>query len=360
MLEIFLRGEENLRILHTADLHLQEKNIESLRSLELLIELAKVQQIDLLTIGGDLFNSPTDADSLRTRVRNIFNDLGFPVIAIPGNHDKKVFKGNLFYGNDFHALTTEPLTCYTPEVTENVNIIGVPFTERVSDELIFKLKENQIQDAVNILLLHCTLDISFSKDDFGDEDEIEYCLIDKATLNGLGYDFVLAGHFHTRFDHRRLGSSCEFVYPGSPVSLSWKEVGDRGAALIDTVNRKIDYLPLKGCFCREIYPVEVKIGSEEECLHQVNILISESKGKKGEFLAQIEGIGEMDEIEFNSRIDNQSGIIKINNNYRSVKEIIDHSLYKLFKEEIERSDPVNDREILEKRMIEALGFLIRE
>ena len=52
-------------------------------------------------------------------------------------------------------------------------------------------------------------------------------------FNELGVDYVLAGHFHSSFDVRRFGDKGYFVYPGSPVSVTRREVGQRKTAFIE-------------------------------------------------------------------------------------------------------------------------------
>jgi DNA repair exonuclease SbcCD nuclease subunit len=50
-------------------------------------------------------------------------------------------------------------------------------------------------------------------------------------LGELGFDYVLAGHFHRALDVRACGSGY-FVYSGSPVSITRRETGRRHAGLI--------------------------------------------------------------------------------------------------------------------------------
>jgi len=345
-----------MKILHTADIHLSEKRPESLRSLELIIELAYENNVDLLTIGGDLFDTYKDAEALRIKVRKCFSGLDFPVIAIPGNHDNKVFRKSLDFGTSFQALTVEPVEIYA-STDENINIVGVPFVDRVSDGLLSSLKDNRRDGAINILILHCTLDIAFSSDDFGDEKEREYFSIDKTTLNSLGYDFILAGHFHSRFDKRRLGPNCVFVYPGSPLSLSWKETGKRGVALLDTESRTIQHLSLESSYYRDVLDVDVTIGNELEVIQQVNNWISDVKDDNGEFFVLIDGFGEMGEIEFREKLETHGDNIEIVNEYRDVTRVIEHPLYQLFVEELEETETVEDVDKLKNRMIQAMGVL---
>lgn len=349
-------GRLFMKILHTADLHLQEKKPETIKSLELILELAKTHEVDLLTISGDMFDSPQDADNLRIKIRNLFNDLDFSVLAIPGNHDERVFRGNLDFGNCFHALTNTPVECVSIKNYPNVNIVGVPFIPQITDELLVALKENRKKDLVNILLIHCTLDISFSKDDFG-ENESRYLEVDKSTLCALNYDFVLSGHFHSRFDIRELSSSCTFIYPGSPVSLTWKEIGERKVAILDTDTQRLESLTLNGSFYRDVLSVEVVPDKEEDVLEEIDEWIHKLELENGDFTVQINGFGNMDEKTFSDKIKSFRERVVIENNYKNITEIISHPLYLLFQEELQNTELSLERESIEKAVIKAMGYI---
>lgn len=358
----FLLGDYSLRILHTADVHLQVKKPETLETLSLIVKLGKQQKIDLLTIAGDLFDSPKDANALRIPLRNLLSDLDFHVLVIPGNHDVKAFDDkNLDYGSSFHALVNRPIDIYTlrsASTEEVVNIVGVPFKERVDDDLLTSLKSSIVKERLNILLLHCTLDIAFSNDDFG-ENEREYFSINKSTLRELGYDIILAGHFHSQFEKRPLSDSCLFVYPGSPISLTWKEIGMRAVALVDTQLGSITSINLQNSYYRDIHNLSIGLGKETEALHRFHNWANNVDGKKGDFRVRINGIGELGENDLIEQVNQlRKSVVITSNEYRTVGEVLGHSLYQLFNKNLEESS-IEDKEPVRFRAIEALGEVIR-
>ncbi|GAH23563.1 unnamed protein product, partial [marine sediment metagenome] len=80
----------------------------------------------------------------------------------------------------------------------------------------------------NILLYHGELlDAFFSRKDFGDEGGERYMPVKLSYFKDLNIDYVLAGHFHSNFQVRRLANGGYFVYPGSPLSLTKRETGQR-------------------------------------------------------------------------------------------------------------------------------------
>ena len=57
--------------------------------------------------------------------------------------------------------------------------------------------------------------------------------IKKAYFKNTKIKYVLAGHFHTNFDIIDLPNGGYFVYPGSPVSITSKELGKRKVNLFE-------------------------------------------------------------------------------------------------------------------------------
>lgn len=70
-----------------------------MEALEQISEMAKEHETDLLTIRGYLLDSVRDA-VLRHKLRELFRNDGFPIIAIPGNHDREVYSKDKDFGQD--------------------------------------------------------------------------------------------------------------------------------------------------------------------------------------------------------------------------------------------------------------------
>jgi len=66
-----------------------------------------------------------------------------------------------------------------------------------------------------------------SKEGYGDEVDRGYMPVKLSYFKQLDFDYVLAGHFHSRFDVLEFKEKGFFVYPGSPVSITKKETGQR-------------------------------------------------------------------------------------------------------------------------------------
>ena len=86
----------------------------------------------------------------------------------------------------------------------------------------------------NVLLFHGELlDISGVWENYGAEGQRRYLPVKLEYFKSMKWDYVLAGHFHTNFDVHQIDDSRYFVYPGSPVSVTRKELGPRKVNLFE-------------------------------------------------------------------------------------------------------------------------------
>jgi len=216
-----------VKILHTADIHLREYGDERWNTLVSLVELARVQAVDLLVVSGDLFDRPRDVEELRPRLREVFDGGQFHTLIIPGNHDAGVYREGMYLGTNVTLLTTSAPW----EELDAIRVVGLPFEPLAAEHLILKLRTIGTQltsDRCNILVFHGELlDVFFSRHDFGDEGTDRYMPVRLSYFADLNVDYVLAGHFHSRFDVWNIGDHRYFVYPGSPISITARETGRR-------------------------------------------------------------------------------------------------------------------------------------
>ena len=223
-----------MKILHTADIHLKGHRDERWECLETLVDIGRENKVDIFAICGDLFDKDIDAENLRPRIRELFSNTGFKVLIIPGNHDVDSYKSGMYFGEDVFILGTLPF-----ELVEygNIRIVGMPF-EPIQGEALLRriraLKETLTPDKKNVLLCHGELlDAFFSRADFGAEGEGRYMPFKLSYFEGLNVDYMLAGHFHSKFDVWQLNNGGYFIYPGSPVSITKGETGQRKINLFE-------------------------------------------------------------------------------------------------------------------------------
>ena len=113
----------------------------------------------------------------------------------------------------------------------SIRIWGLPFESIADEVIIHKLRSlagDLNTDKKNILLYHGELlNAFFSRSDFGDEGQTRYMPLKLSYFKSLNISYVLAGHFHSKFNIWPLENKGYFVYPGSPISITKTETGQR-------------------------------------------------------------------------------------------------------------------------------------
>ncbi|OYD14020.1 serine/threonine protein phosphatase [candidate division WOR-3 bacterium JGI_Cruoil_03_44_89] len=347
-----------MRILHTADLHLQNEGDDRWNALKTIVQVAGNENVNLFIISGDLFDSGVDAESLRPGIRGIFSDTGFDTIVIPGNHDRDSYGEGLYFGDEVTILSnTTPLERY-----EGVRIIGLPFEQITSRELLARirsLKEVLTPERKNILLYHGELlDVFFSRDDFGDEGTGRYMPLKLSYLEGLNIDYVLAGHFHSKFLVRKIENGGYFVYSGSPISITRRETGRRKVNIFDVGSPPEDYNIDTPHF--EEVSITLDPTDEENPLTTVKKKLSDLH-PLSRIILTIDGAinGEkfgMTEKEFRSLLGETTrsiSIVEENFKLRDIRDILEDDLFKAFEEKL-ASYPEDQRKELRDIAIRAM------
>ncbi|NOY08335.1 MAG: DNA repair exonuclease [Spirochaetes bacterium] len=220
-----------MKILHTSDLHLTEKENphreERWTALRTIISEGNRNKVNLMVISGDLFDSDRAGNAMRATVRAEFERASFPIVVIAGNHDSESYPEGVFFGENVKVIRD----LFNPVELEGVSVWGFPYKDLRSEKILLMLRRAAKEvknDVPAVLLLHGELlDISGIWENYGNEGASRYFPVRLSYFAGLPWNYVLAGHFHTNFDINRFGDAGYFVYPGSPVSVTEKETGIR-------------------------------------------------------------------------------------------------------------------------------------
>lgn len=335
------RQKSKMKILHTADIHIREYGDERWESLQGLIELGKKERVEIFVVSGDLFDRGIDAENLRPRIREIFSDTGFKIVVIPGNHDNDSYKSGMWFGEDTVILTSLNI----PFEYKAVKIWGMPFEPIEGEEILHKLRalgDNLTRDKRNILLYHGELlDAFFSRRDFGDEGEERYMPVKLSYFKDLEIDYVLAGHFHSRINSWKLENGGYFVYPGSPISITRRETGQRKVNLFEPGKPPSEY-PLDTPHFEEVVielnpfqdkrPIE-KVRERFRNLHRKARVILTVKG----FLnGRVIGMGEQTVVEEIKKIAAERCVVE-RYEFRDIQAILDDDLVKRFMQKLEQT-----------------------
>ncbi|MEZ5101839.1 MAG: DNA repair exonuclease [Thermoleophilia bacterium] len=226
-----------MRILHLADVHLDRpfvgldqvaaraRRAGLFDAFRRCLDLARERQVDLVTIGGDLWEEEhVRPDTLRS-VAFELGRLDVPVLVVCGNHDPLVPGGS-------HRRAPWP---------ENATLVGSAALERhdVGDATTLwarswgagDLPAGWLGEArapadgrTHLLLVHGTAATVplFAEGAHGP--------FDPHALRRAGFSLVLAGHIHL------MQHVDGVVYPGSPEPLAWDEAGAHGAAVVEVAD----------------------------------------------------------------------------------------------------------------------------
>lgn len=340
-----------MKILHTSDIHLKEYEDERWKAFCELIELGKEHNIDIFIVSGDLFNKDFDADNLRPKIRGLFSNCGFKIVIIPGNHDSESFKSGFYFGED--AIIIDNLE--VPYSCDEVNIWGLPFESIGGEKILEKLRSlNIANDKKNILLYHGELtDTFYSRKDFGEDENERYMPVKLSYFDDLNINYVLAGHFHKNFDVLTLKNGGYFVYPGSPISITKRETGQRKVNIF-TLGEAPKEFPLNTPYYEEIN-IELDPFKHSEPL---KIIKEELDGisANAKAILTVTGYINSDTIDQNET-ELMEGISKIsegkavlnNIEFKDIKTIVEDDLFKSYIEKLEQR---NHDEIKQKQLRE--------
>lgn len=331
-----------MKILHTADIHLKEYNDERWKTLQKLIEIGKKEKIDIFVVSGDLFDKDIQAENLRPKIREIFTNTGFKIVIIPGNHDADSYKSGMYFGEDAVIMTD----LASPFEYKNIRVWGIPFEPLETEKILIKLhllKDSLTSDKENILLYHGELlDAFFSRTDFGDEGEGRYMPVKLSYFKDLNISYVLSGHFHSRFDVWEIESGKYFIYPGSPISITKRETGQRKVNIFEVGKPPKEYLISSPHFenvdilfdpFKDKKPLEI-VNEHFDRLFPEARAILRIKG-----CINSEAIG-MNEIELKEKIKDivKDRCVEDYYEFQDVNNIIEDDLFKSFMQKLEKTD----------------------
>lgn len=246
---------KKIKFVHFSDLHLDspftsigpgiekigQRRQDLLDVFDIIIDIVKRNSADLLLISGDLYEHFYVKKSTIQHINNKFKEIGDKkVFIVPGNHDPYI--NNSYYKNFEWSSNVCILSEEKPKAEledMGVCIYGMGFEDFYKDGSLSDELKAANDELINILLVHGTVDMNFTKK--------AYNLLTSEELSKLNMDYIALGHFHNRIDD--IGQRGVIYNPGSPEPLGFDEegehgiyVGEIGKKLLDieyvSVNRK--------------------------------------------------------------------------------------------------------------------------
>ena len=234
-----------MKFLHTADVHLDSpfvtlseignatnlRRLEQRRVIEEMVEYIKKNDIPYFFISGDLYEQEYIRKSTIEYINELFKTIpNTKIFIVPGNHDPYI--NNSFY-NSFKWSKNVHIFTDKLEVVEdnNVNIYGYGFNNFYMENNYPQIEVQNV-DKINILLAHGNLDS-------GSNDLKPYNPMSSRAIKDSNFDYIALGHIHKKSYNDYPNQ--KIVYPGSPISLGFDELGKRGFIVgeIDENTRKL-------------------------------------------------------------------------------------------------------------------------
>ncbi len=227
---------KELKILHTADLHLDSafeglsagkaalRRGEQRELLRKLAALVQEEQVQLVLMAGDLLDSDNSYYETGEELIRCMTSIGVPVFIAPGNHDyysarslwpriKLPANAHLFTENTIRGLEFPTL---------GVRVYGAAFTDKRSGPVLRGFSAARKDGYKNILVLH---------GEVGAGEDSPYDPITEAEIASSGMDYVALGHVHKASGLRRAGDVW-YSWPGCPEGRGFDETGDKTVSLI--------------------------------------------------------------------------------------------------------------------------------
>ncbi|MBE6956070.1 MAG: DNA repair exonuclease [Ruminococcaceae bacterium] len=243
-----------LKILHTADLHLDSpftgltpeqaarRRAEQRALVQRLGDVAARERVDLVLLAGDLFDS---GRIYRDTARELAEDLGridAPVFISPGNHDP--YDAASPYALPIWPDNVHIFTSAAPAAVElpglNCVVYGAAFLSERQEESPLTGFHAPEDGRIHLMVLHANTEGA------------GYAPITAAQIADSGLDYLALGHIHRQSGLQRSGDT-RWAYPGCPEGRGFDELGDKGALLVrvDTEGVQAEFVSL----CQRRYEI---------------------------------------------------------------------------------------------------------
>ncbi len=245
-----------MKIIHTADLHLDSamktnlskekakmRKNEILHTFERMVDYAKNNEVSVILIAGDLFDTKTVTVKTKDIIRSCIKDNPeIDFLYLKGNHDTEV----LLFEDETPFNFKTFADSWTSYEYEDVVITGSHLSGKST------LYESLILDRskLNIVTLHG------QEQKYVGKDKTE--VINLPLLKDKFIDYLALGHIHS-YKEGIIDTRGIWVYSGCVDGRGYDECGEKGFVLITTENGKLshEFIPF-GSRCVEEVIVNIE------------------------------------------------------------------------------------------------------
>lgn len=223
-----------MKFVHIADMHFDIpftslnmkgdlgdiRRLEQRKIFKKVIDYIKENNVDYFFISGDLYEHVYTKKSTIDYINTCFEEIPNTQIFIaPGNHDPYIvgsYYDTYHFANNVYIFKGD----IEKKELEDINVYGMAFTSFYMDGIDLNSFGKLNSDKPNVFLVHC--DLNGSRDENG----FTYNNLNETKLKALGFDYIAMGHIHkTNFEENKQNT---IVYPGSPISMGFDELGEHG------------------------------------------------------------------------------------------------------------------------------------
>ena len=265
-----------MKFVHCADVHIgmefalnrlrsKQRKAEILQSFLRVIDYCRDEEVDILLIAGDLFDSEKVEAAVVEQIKEAFAGIpGTDIYIAPGNHDpylKNSYYNKFNWNENVKIFNSEIKKIELPEA----DIYGFGFDDFYCNNSNIENIEIENKEKINILITHATLDA-------GNNVEKNYNILSSKKLKEKNFDYIALGHIH-KLDFNTEEQQ-RIVYPGSTVSLGFDESGKHGMIVgeLEKENINLTFVQLdEEQFVKENIDV-TNIFSKEELIENINEL----------------------------------------------------------------------------------------
>jgi len=274
-----------VKLLHFADAHIDMANygrhdpesglplrvLDFLRSLDVIIETAIGEKVDLVIFAGDAYKdrnpAPTFQREWGRRIMRL-SQAGIPTILLVGNHDLSPAVGRAHAIQEFDTLQVpqvhviaKPLLLGPEELGIPVQVIGLPWVSRsglmasletsaVEPEKIFTELEQKLSEIVEELIktaddsipLILTAHASVQGASYGAERTVMLgadLVLPGSLVKDARFSYVALGHIH-KPQNLNEGNQPPVIYPGSIERVDFGEAKDDKFFVVATLQKGAD------------------------------------------------------------------------------------------------------------------------
>lgn len=288
---------ETVKILHCSDIHIgaeesflgvraESRRRETLLTFERVVDLCLENDVKVLLIAGDLFNSNNIENSFFDDVlRKIKLANGLKVIFAAGNHDPLTPRSPFTRENlpeNLFVLGSQETVFSFPEL--NLRVYGRSFeTAFMQGKTSLDLVPEK-DDVINISVLHGELTSDLSS---------QYNAITREYIENSQMDYIALGHVHKRSEIEKIGNTY-FAYSGCPEGQGFDELGEKGVYMGE-IGKGICNLEFVKTARRQHITEKIYISDKEISAEFILEYLKEKYGENySENLYKIELVGETD------------------------------------------------------------------